>query len=163
MSDHSPLVQVISRLKLSEPEKAALLRRIAARDPKPAAREQRRSPRHAVRGVMFAQLTTHELRERRVWHQAILNDLSDHGIGLFHHGYIHFDTPVSVLLKSEDGELFDVPGEVRRCALIAGMVHEVGVEFLQPIDAAGFLNIETNELDAKRQMYHQGELFGDVA
>ncbi|MEM9082589.1 MAG: PilZ domain-containing protein, partial [Planctomycetota bacterium] len=66
--------------------------------------------------------------------QAIPFDLSRGGIGLFHGRFEYPNTPCSVELRTEDGEGVKVEGVIRRCEMIRGRVHELGVQFKEDVD-----------------------------
>lgn len=68
-------------------------------------------------------------------------DLSAHGIGLLHAGFVHFQTPCKVELITLDGRKVTVAGAVKRCDCIVAPVHHVGVDFAQPVDITEFIQV----------------------
>ncbi|MEO0482928.1 MAG: PilZ domain-containing protein [Planctomycetota bacterium] len=70
----------------------------------------------------------------RVRVQLAARNLSAGGIALLHSGFVHPGTHAKVLLIAPSGDQLAIDGKVRRCSHIAGMVHELGVAFNNPID-----------------------------
>lgn len=75
-------------------------------------------------------------------------DLSSHGVGLLHAGFVHFHTRCAVELVALDGRRVGVSGNVRRCDCIVAPVHHVGIEFDQTIDITEYVNVVS--ADARR-------------
>ncbi len=65
-------------------------------------------------------------------------NLSEGGISLIHTGYVHPGTTLHVHLTMLKGEVVAIPGQVASCRYISGRLHEIGVRFDHPIDAASF-------------------------
>ncbi len=65
-------------------------------------------------------------------------NLSEGGISLIHTGYLHPGTTLHVHLTMLKGEVVAIPGQVASCRYISGRLHEIGVRFDHPIDAASF-------------------------
>jgi hypothetical protein len=68
-------------------------------------------------------------------------DLSSHGIGILHAGFVHFQTRCAVELVRLDGKRVGAAGLVRRCDCIVAPVHHVGIEFDRTIDITEFVNV----------------------
>lgn len=66
-------------------------------------------------------------------------DLSESGIGVFHNSYVHTGVACIVTLRTIDGESVMRTGRVRRCIHLRGSVHEVGIQFDQPLDLSLFV------------------------
>lgn len=110
--------------------------------------------------------------------QVVARNLSASGIGLLHANFVYPDTPCTALIPSNWGTLSAIRGRVVRCQHFSGVVHEVGVEFDEPVDPSEFIDadkigvgvrlesidpailrghvllIETSELDRKLVMQH---------
>lgn len=71
------------------------------------------------------------------------HDLSPGGIGFIHGSYIHTGCTCRVILKDSHGNAVCLEGSVKRCELIQGNAHHVGVEFNDQIDLADF--VQSNE------------------
>ncbi|MEM1446736.1 MAG: response regulator [Planctomycetota bacterium] len=67
-------------------------------------------------------------------------NLSEHGIGIIHGGYVHAGSKALITLVTADGERFSVSGVAKRCEYVTNGVHYVGVAFDSPFDLEGFLN-----------------------
>lgn len=76
-------------------------------------------------------------------------DLSEGGVGLFHGRFEYPNTPCSVELEATDGELFKVEGVVRRCEMLRGRVHEVGIEFRELFNLEAFLGDKKKNEEAE--------------
>ncbi len=73
-------------------------------------------------------------------------NLSNSGVSLIHNAYVHPMTQCEVKVPISNGEPNEtqtVKGVVRRCTHIHGVVHEVGVEFDEPVDARQFLCLDS--------------------
>lgn len=69
-------------------------------------------------------------------------DLSPNGIRFIHGTYTYVGSACRVILKAGSSDLLCVEGVVRRCGLIEGTAHDIGVEFDQTIDIAPFVGEE---------------------
>jgi len=61
-------------------------------------------------------------------------NLSKGGIGLLHSAFTYPDTLCTVSLPRSDGSVMHLPGRVRRCVHLRGVVHELGIVFDEEID-----------------------------
>ncbi len=61
-------------------------------------------------------------------------NLSATGIGFIHGGFLHQGTQCVVVLKTVAPGQMRVPARVARCRHVEGKIHEVGLEFIEPID-----------------------------
>lgn len=71
-------------------------------------------------------------------------NLSNSGLSVLHNSYVHPGQDCEIRLPTSNGELNEtmlVQGKVRRCQHVQGVVHEVGVEFDEAIDARHFLSL----------------------
>lgn len=66
-------------------------------------------------------------------------NLSRGGIGILHSAYMHPGSRCDVTLQRVTGKPQTIPGRVVRCTHRAGVVHEIGIQFDQPIDLSQFL------------------------
>lgn len=81
-------------------------------------------------------------------------NISRTGLSVLHGGFVHAGTPCSVPLRNLTGQTVPVKGRVVACRHIRGRVHEVGVEFVSPIDITRFV------LDADAATMYAGESGG---
>ncbi len=66
-------------------------------------------------------------------------DLSPGGIGFIHGSYIHPGSECRVILKDCHEKVVCLEGIVKRCELIEGTAHDVGVQFNEEINIASFV------------------------
>lgn len=66
-------------------------------------------------------------------------NLSDTGLGFLHGTFIYPGTPALATLKARGNLPIEVRGQIIRCQLIQGRVHEIGMRFDQPIDVEQFV------------------------
>jgi hypothetical protein len=79
-------------------------------------------------------------------------DLSAQGMSLLHGVFVAPDTRCRLTIRTLDKEPMQLPGLIRRCRLVGGRVHELGVKFDQPIDPRTFLDLcQDEEGEAKAQ------------
>ena len=78
-----------------------------------------------------------EVRESRTeWgrYQVRCVDLSEGGVGFIHGAFLHLGTVCKLTLVNRQRRGFRVRGEVKRCELVQGHVHRIGVQFETPLD-----------------------------
>jgi len=73
---------------------------------------------------------------------AVPFDISSSGMGLLHGRYIHPGSRCRVMLRRRDGEACALVARVVRCSLLRGRAHEVGLLFEEPVDPAGFVELD---------------------
>ncbi|MCC6427024.1 MAG: PilZ domain-containing protein [Phycisphaerales bacterium] len=71
-------------------------------------------------------------------------NLSCGGLGLLHNAYVHPGRACQVSLPHVSGHYVEVPGKVVRCSHLSGIVHEVGIQFDEPIRINDFVNLGPN-------------------
>lgn len=62
-------------------------------------------------------------------HLVIPRELSASGMSVLHGMFVHPGTRCSVMLPSSNGGQARMEGTVKRCRLVAGRVHEIGIKF----------------------------------
>jgi hypothetical protein len=67
-------------------------------------------------------------------------DLAAFEIRLLHGTYIHEETKAVVTLMASDDERVRAPGKVSRCRHIEGRVHEVVIQFDNPVEPENFVS-----------------------
>jgi hypothetical protein len=60
-------------------------------------------------------------------------------MSLLHGKFVYDGTLCVAGLKALDGQLVPVRGKVMWCRLIAGRIHEIGIQFEEPIDLDDFV------------------------
>ncbi len=68
-----------------------------------------------------------------------MRDLSRSGLGFIHGAYVHVGNDCRVILKDATDQLVCIDGTIRRCNLVQGRVHNIGVQFKEEIDIKRFL------------------------
>lgn len=81
----------------------------------------------------------------RKMYQVFARDLSSQGVSLLHGVFVAPNTRCLLTIKTLDKEPMQLPALVRRCRLVGGRVHELGVKFDQPIDPRSFLELCEDE------------------
>ena len=66
-------------------------------------------------------------------------NLSSTGIGVVHGGFIHLNTRCVVSLRTKSGATRSIQGKIVKCRLMRGSLHDLGVEFLEPINPLDFV------------------------
>jgi CheY-like chemotaxis protein len=69
-------------------------------------------------------------------------NLSSGGIGVLHSSYMHKGTRCFIGLPRTDGQRVTVEGTTVRCIHVSGTIHEIGIQFLKPIDAKQFVQLD---------------------
>ncbi|MEM7577113.1 MAG: response regulator [Planctomycetota bacterium] len=89
-------------------------------------------------------------------------NLSQHGIGFIHGGYVHGGSKAVVTLVTEDNERFSINGLIKRCEYVTNGVHFIGVAFDTPFDIDGFLGGVADENGAAAPPKHNVRVTGRV-
>jgi len=144
--------QFIDTLKLSDEQWSELsdeLKRFSSSDG-----GQRKHKRIPFRTLSQIAVTIQKPDES--WSKYIVRsrDLSPGGIGFIHGSYVHTGSPCRVILKDLSGELACLEGVVRRCDLLLGRAHIIGVKFNEEIVLTNF--ISPNETDADERLPEAG-------
>jgi hypothetical protein len=126
-------------LWLKPQEAAAILRAIEARTKDAVGQERRKSPRVPYRATprVAVIIESEELGKRTF--ALIPRNISRTGMSLLHGKFVCDGTPCVAGLKALDGQLVPVRGKVTSCRLIAGRIHEIGIQFEEPIDLDDFV------------------------
>ena len=126
-------------LRLSAKQTAALLQQIDEQAHTAVSHERRRSPRRPYQTASrLCVLLENEQRGKRT-HALAPRNLSRTGMSLLHGKFVYGGTNCVVGLRALDGQVVPVRGKVIWCRLVTGRVHELGVEFEEPIDLADFI------------------------
>ncbi len=134
-------IRFIDTLRISDRDWRTLtdqLDRQAARKTYGRQNEHRRHERLPYRRVIRVGLITEQPGGGWVGFQARSRNLSESGVGLFHGQFIHVGSRCEVILKDHKG-LVRVPGLVRRCKLLSGKIHDLGIEFDELIPIGDFI------------------------
>ena len=89
-------------------------------------------------------------------------NISRHGMGFLHGSFMYSGTPCVVTLRRADNSITTVQGEVRRCRLVTGKIHEVGIHFQTPIDVGDFITTLLDEPEPEKPSVEMPKLCGRV-
>lgn len=89
-------------------------------------------------------------------------DLSATGIGLLHSHFVYPGSPCFVVLTDKMGVQHTYPGKVMRCQHFSGVVHEVGVAFVNEIDPRQFIASDRIGQGPKLESLEPSRLTGTV-
>jgi PilZ domain len=106
---------------------------------------QRRHERISYRKL--AQIAVAIQQPNGQWAKYIVRsrDLSPSGIGFIHGSYIHTGSACRVILKDPKGQVVCLEGTVRRCDLVKGTAHNIGVQFREEINLNRFVSDDSEE------------------
>lgn len=96
---------------------------------------RRQRVRHTFREgtrLMLSIDATNAVPERRF--RVASNDISETGVSILNGTFIHPGSQCMVVLQQTDGTLSEIRGRVVRCRHVMNHVHEIGVQFDEPID-----------------------------
>lgn len=130
-------------LRLSK-DQAALLRAQLEADEKGAPTSRRSHKRftfdkHPVRVVM-----THPggMQTSLLY---LCRNISKGGCSILHSAYVYIDTSCRLTIPQRNGTELEVLGVVRNCRHVSGKVHEIGIQFNEPIDIRSIPGLELSD------------------
>jgi CheY-like chemotaxis protein len=89
-------------------------------------------------------------------------NLSGTGLGILHNAYVHLGTKCVVHLPAVSGGTVGIPSKVMRCRHVRGLVHEVGIAFLTPINIREFIALDPMEGSFTLESVDAEKLSGSV-
>jgi hypothetical protein len=136
-------VEILHTLRLPPEQLAELIKRVHAREEADPQRKRRRTPRHKIdAGVqVLVQFIAPKLPIQP--YEVYVTDLSRAGVCVFHGFFLYPGTKCRMWMKAVNGKATTLTGEVKRCGLVEGTVHEVGIAFDAEIDVSNFLSNAT--------------------
>jgi len=75
-------------------------------------------------------------------------DICKNGIGFATRSYLHLNTPITIFLRSNAGEVTRIPGRVSRCEYYDNRFHRVGVVLNHKLDPRIYVTSEQWELSS---------------
>ncbi len=145
MHDSLHGIAYLDLLKLTPVQQESIIRQLDAEEADQPGRSKRRSPRLSYPFRDGTLMTVLERGHGQPTYRVVMRNISDHGAGVLHCGFLHRMTPVRLTLVTEDNETLQVRGTVQRCGFVKGKVHDVGIAFDQPIAARSLLAMEAEE------------------
>jgi hypothetical protein len=137
-------IQLQDLLRITPEEATQILVRLddeAQQSPIPDRRGARRfSYQHIPRIVVHLQDGRYGLEDYFIM---VPRNISETGIGLLHGQFIYPQTSCTIHHKPLQGKLTGVKGRIVYCRYVLGRVHEVGVQFDEPVDLSTILPVET--------------------
>jgi CheY-like chemotaxis protein len=97
--------------------------------------------RWPFRNACIALTVVHPGGSNSVFNVACRN-LSSGGIGILHSSYMHKGTRCFISLPRTDGQKVSMEGTIVRCSHVSGTIHEIGIQFLKPIDAKQYVELD---------------------
>lgn len=131
--------QALDTLRLTDREWKALLDQLETGTPMPARGNARRDQRQTYRNMPQVLLAVEHPAHSWARFRVRPRNISAGGLGFFHGSYIHQNARVVTVLPGRDHGLKTIEGRVRRCEFLGGKIHQVGVQFSQPVDVADLL------------------------
>ena len=138
------ITQPIETLRLSDRDKSKLLWALEEANKRDEGEEQRRLrvPCTNNKEALFA-LKSDVTDSTQL--NMLVRNLSRWGAALVHGRYIHPDTKCEILIQAENGTWQKQTGIVRHSRHIQGTIHEIGVEFDEPLDLSEFVRLTTEQ------------------
>ena len=125
-------------LRIAPRELEALLDSVDQSSTGRAGSSKRRSRRWSLRGSGIV-LTLQAQAGGHTHFLVAPRNLSSTGIGVVHGGFIHLNTRCVVSLRTKSGATRSIQGKIVKCRLMRGNLHDLGVEFLEPINPLDFV------------------------
>ena len=94
--------------------------------------------------------------------QVACRNLSCGGMSILHSAYLHCDSKCVAVLEAPDGELLVVRGQIAHCKHLRGVVHEIGVQFDDPIDIHELVSDDPVQNYFSLERIEPGALQGDI-
>lgn len=95
-----------------------------------------RAKRHHARERCFRSVALVQIHKNGPVSQIALpvSDVSAGGVGLLHRAMMHLGTRCTLYILLDNGTRFQATGAVVRCEHVEGLVHEIGIQFDQPVE-----------------------------
>lgn len=87
-------------------------------------------------------------------------NLSRGGAGVLHSAYVHTGTLCEIELPKPDGSTVSRTGTIVRCSHVKGLVHELGIQFDEPIHLRSFVTLDPFLGGSSFENVDPGELIG---
>ncbi len=136
-------------VKLSANEANRLIRAVEHRDETSKKRNKRAVKRSEYREGALMIVIHPDEPLRRGCFRVIPMNLSACGIGFLHGAFLYPGTVCDIMLTNLEGKSELVRGQIARCELTKGRIHQVGVRFTAPIEVSRFLAKDSEEPGAE--------------
>ncbi len=136
-------------VKLTDTDAQRLIRAVEHRDETGKTRDRRIAKRNEYRkGALMLVLHPDEPLRRGCF-QVIPMNLSACGIGFLHGAFLYPGTTCDIMLTNLESKSELIRGEITRCELAKGRIHQVGVRFAAPIEVTRFMMNDPENPDAE--------------
>jgi hypothetical protein len=138
-------VEVIDLLRMNDRQLLELIRALDDPDnqpPEAAERSETRLPFNMARKIV-ASIEEHN-GSCHVY-LVVTRNISRRGAGVLHGKFLHRETRIILRLPRLDGTAALVHGRVRQCRYVRGRIHEIGIEFDQPVELEQFITSAQQE------------------
>jgi len=134
---------LIDTLRLNDEQWRALSEKLEREDPNVSGQRKHRRVAHGK----LSQIAVAVRQVGGDWAKYIVRsrDLSPGGIGFIHGSFVHLGSECRVILKDCHGQVVRLDGIIKRCELVEGTAHDVGVQFNEEINVAGFVEDGSGE------------------
>jgi PilZ domain len=132
-------------VKLPAAEADRLIRAVEYRDENSKTRGKRKIDRNEFREGALMLIVHPDEPLRRGCFRVIPMNLSTSGIGFLHGAFLYPGTTCDIMLTTLEGKSELIRGQIARCELSKGRIHQVGVRFEVPIEVEHFIMPESDE------------------
>jgi len=136
-------------VRLSTDEASRIIRAVEHRDETGKTRGKRQVERSEYREGALMVVIHPDEPLRRGCFRVIPMNLSGSGIGFLHGAFLYPGSVCDIMLTNLEGKAELVRGEIARCELAKGRIHQVGVKFAEPIEVSRFMTSETEAPDSE--------------
>ena len=133
------ILEVQDILRINAKDAAEVLQQMEQETRPAEGGERRRAPRVRYQDIARLAVRLGDEQIGRLLYAMIPRNISRTGMSLLHGQFVYNGTTCVVGLKTLGGELASVRGKVGRCRLVTGRVHELGIDFDEPIELADFV------------------------
>lgn len=144
--------KIVETIRLSDTEKNRVVSDLDKSTSQAPVASDKRELRIGYRPGNDVQVVIHHLYGQPVRYKVVPRNLSTGGIAFLHGQFVHPNSICVVFLPTlGQSSLTEVPGKIVRCRYISGMLHEIAVQFTQPIDLSRHAPLTTQQLEHVRR------------
>jgi hypothetical protein len=133
----------LDTLKLTPHEREAITLILNSQSPRPERRRAGRTCRFQNHAGLI--LRVQHPGGTIVPYRVTPRELSELGMGFLHGNFLYPGSTCRFDLRRRDGESVAVMARIVRCDHITGRVHDIGIEFAEPVDVAQFPDVVCDE------------------
>jgi two-component system chemotaxis response regulator CheY len=87
---------------------------------------------------------------QKVEHAVLPRNLSRWGLAFVHGRFVYPNANCRVTMPMANGKWYVIDGVIRFCRHVSGIIHEVSVVFVEPVDLNDFVTLNDKQLEAHR-------------